>query len=211
MSRTYKDAPYKVRKDRLSTIGDPEKSCVLCAEGNERVISTGFTAIFFAHEARELERFLATAEEEGYSVSIREAQGYLGDTPYEPRALSPLRRRESPFAKLFNPERALYSAPHGIADHLLWTSEGDAAKSGARKRMQLIDFDPIFGSLSESVSTKKNIFKVISVSRERTVKRYRYHYHDDGLSYLLSVESRYMPLLQSMITTDTLVSLFEIA
>lgn len=192
MSRTYKDAPYKIREKRLG-IPSREEKCSLCADAPDRTITTGFTAIFFAHEVREIEAFQELATEQGYSLDLREVSGYLGDIPVEDRFVSRYSRRKSVFEGYLDPKRAIYSIPRGVAANLLWTGEG---RFTAREEPEQ-DFSSLFGGDDtyfksflnpvRRVSSKKNIFEVISISKVTEIPGYSYHYHGaDGLSYLLN-------------------------
>lgn len=192
MSRTHKDAPHKVRERRLG-ITDKKAGCILCEDGSERTVHLGFTAIFFAHEARQRSEFLERAEELGYSTSEREVRGYLGevnrfDSYREARMLRA-------FEDVFDGKRAIYSTPHGVRENILWTSAGpsspDDGDSIGRVRGLFSSADEamldyIF-SVKPWVSHKENIFTVISVARQYSLPRGHYHYHDtsNGLGYLL--------------------------
>lgn len=193
MSRTHKDAPYKIRERRLG-IRDSAENCPLCADGPSRTTVTGFTAIFFAHELTQLEAFVALAEEEGFAVESREVRGYLSTSlPEEALLNRRINRRESVFDGFLDPHRAIYSSPSGSSSTLLWNGAGrflSAEKVNDR-------LSRIYGSYEQRaawsflverphVSHKENIFTVVSVSKESSPSRIgHYHGHDDGMSYLL--------------------------
>lgn len=192
MSRTHKDAPYKVRERRLG-ITDKKDNCPLCQDGAARIVRFGFSAIFFAHELRQREEFIALAEDLGYSFVEREVRGYLGEaSTYESYSDS---RAFRTFGKTFERNRAIYSSPHGVRENILWTSAGPS-KDDAKERVSRISglfsskdgdlLDHIFSS-KRWVSQKENIFTVISVIREYSLERGYYHYHasSNELGYLL--------------------------
>ncbi len=192
MSRTRKDAPYKVRERRLG-ITDKKADCPLCEHGAERVVHTGFTAIFFAHETRQRAEFIALAEELGYSILEREVRGYLGETTtYESYSDS---RTFKLFADVFDSKRAIYSRPSGVRENIIWTSAGptqDSKGDSIRRVRSLFSRadEPMFDQLFSSkrwVSSKENIFTVVSISKKYSLERGYYHYHDTsrGLGYLL--------------------------
>lgn len=191
MSRTDKDAPYKVRKERLG-IKERGHNCVICAEGSQRTVVTGFTAIFYAHELRETEAFVAYAEEQGYTAKLTEVRGYLGETPDELAMSYRRTSRKSDFDEFFNKKRAIYSAPRGVRSSLLWDLYGkfnlEAALEQKISKFKLFGFDlsELAVEYAKHVSSKENIFTVVRVSKEVTAKRFHYHPHDDaGPSYLL--------------------------
>jgi len=193
MSRTHKDAPYKIRKRRLG-IKDGSEDCAVCAEGPIRVIRTGFTAIFFAHEVSEREAFLAIAEEGGFTVETEEVRGYLSTSTDLETTFSRYNRGKSAFDGYLDPDRAIYSHPNGMARDLIWNREGrkeiSAEKDRSFRRIDstgAMDFEFLEGR--PVVSHKKNIFTVVSVYKES--ERVARHYHGGGhdrdpMSYLLS-------------------------
>ena len=193
MSRTHKDAPYKIRKRRLG-IKDGSEDCAVCAEGPVRVIRTGFTAIFFAHEVSEREAFLAIAEEGGFTVETEEVQGYLSTSTEIETTFSRYNRGKSAFDGYLDPDRAIYSHPNGKSDELIWNREGrreiPAEKERSFRRIDstgAMDFE--FMEIRPVVSHKRNIFTAISVYKEseRVARHYHGRGHDrDPMSYLLS-------------------------
>lgn len=193
MSRTYKDAPRKVRERRLG-ITEEKDNCPLCVDTDEQIAVFGFTAIFFAHEAREIQSFIDFAEEQGYSAHSEEARGYLGTSKLaEGEDLLRPNRPKSIFDGLFDRKRALYSQPRGIAKNLLWDRRG---RPGNRQRtsrttpFRRLSADEYFDQLLDRalhVSSKENLFVVVSISKEVAHSR-RFHYHETSgaLDYMLS-------------------------
>lgn len=193
MSRTAKDAPRRVKERRLGIAKD-QRNCSVCSQLTERTITTGFTAIFFAHETKEIEAFLELAQEAGYSSDTKEVRGYLGENGIESffTFLSPIHSRgKSIFDGFFDIKRAVYSSPRGLAKNLLWNSAGRfKAREDVSRWIGRVYGDDSLDFLIEdryAVSSKENIFKMVSISKTTTVTRYRHHYHEaDGMSYLIS-------------------------
>jgi len=189
MSKTYKDAPYRIREKRLG-ITDGDESCSLCLEnkGKPRTFTTGFTAIFFAHELSQLESFLELAEEKGFEIQQREAQGYLGKDVYEDFGYRlSFRSAKSAFEGYYDDERAIYSEPRALKENLLWNLTGSGKDADANQHSYGRSVSSAFFGLP-SVSHKRNIFKVISVSKtfESRYPRFGGHSHEiDSASYLL--------------------------
>lgn len=189
MSRSYKDAPYSVREKRLG-ITDKREGCTLCAETSERTITTGFTAIFFAHEVRQIEDFLNLSQEQGYSAELHEVHGYLGTSEVQDILTPRYSRKKSAFEGYLDPKRAIYSVPRGVTSNLIWNGAGRFIQGEAKLRLNRIfgsddSYDYLF-SAPYHVSHKQNIFTVISISKETKAPRYNHHYHSsDSLSYLL--------------------------
>jgi len=187
MSKTYKDAPYKIRERRLG-ITDGDDNCALCLEnkGKPRVFTTGFTAIFFAHELPQLERFIVLAEEKGFEIEQREVQGFLGKDAYRDFGVRVrFSSAKSAFEGLYDPERAIYSVPRGLKENILWNITGTGSSAEANQyRFGRSSIPEFFGT--ELVSHKLNIFTVVSISRTTEGRHYRYHGHEiDSASYLL--------------------------
>lgn len=193
MSRTHKDAPRRVKETRLG-IADKKAGCSLCEENSLQTVLFGFSAIFFAHEVQQKEDFIALAEEKGYEAEEREVRGYLGDA--SPAFESYTReRRIKEFAGSFEERRAIYSAPDGVDENILWNSSGPRTEGTKTRKAQLRG---LIGSRDESmmdrifssknwVSHKENIFTVVSVFREYPRGRGFYHYHESGATgYLLA-------------------------
>lgn len=193
MSRTHKDAPRKVRERRLG-ISDHKDSCALCTEERERTIRLGFTAIFFAHETRELESFIGFAEEQGYSARTEEVRGYLGSGEIAADEVLRPRGRKSIFDDLFDRKRAIYSQPRGIKENLLWDLKGRPKDLVEESRIRLFKssaaqdyFDRLLDA-PHHVSTKQNLFVVVSISKTIQTAAYNPHYHETSgtLDYMLS-------------------------
>jgi len=190
MSKTYKDAPYRVRERRLG-ITDGNENCALCVEneGKPRIFTTGFTAIFFAHELSQLESFVALAEEKGFTVEQREAQGYLGKDVYKDMGYRlSFSSAKSAFEGLYDSERAIYSEPRALEENLLWNLTGAGADAKDNQYRYGRSASSAFFGLPR-VSHKRNIFTVISISREFEGRHPYFwgHAHEpDSASYLLS-------------------------
>jgi len=78
MSKTYKDEPYRVKKNRLGT---PKKTPT-----EARTIDTSrhkkIVAFFYSHEVKEIERFELALEEYGYNFKKHEVHGNLLSAQY---------------------------------------------------------------------------------------------------------------------------------
>lgn len=201
MSRTLKDAPYKIREKRLG-ITEHKENCILCADNPQKTITTGFTGIFFAHEVKEAEAFIQRAEELGYSVKKTEIRGYLGENIEEEarrgRYSFRQNRAKSNFEGLVNLSRAIYNEPRGKFKNLAWNDAGkfsyESYSSEHDSQLKSLGFNRNTFSLENffelpyvNVSAKENIFVAVSVSIETSV-RGNYHYHstrNDSLGYLI--------------------------
>lgn len=187
MSKTYKDAPYRIRERRLG-ITDGKENCALCleSEGKPRLFTTGFTAIFFAHELSQLESFVGLAEEKGFEIEQREVQGYLGKDAYRDLGVRvSFNSAKSAFEGLYDSERAIYSEPRGLKENLLWNLTGSGTEAERNQyRFGRSSIPDLFGL--PFVSHKRNIFTVVSISKTTEGRHYRYHGHEvDSASYLL--------------------------
>lgn len=179
MSRTHKDAPERIRKRKLG-IKEFDENCSLCAEGVSRTFRSGFAAIFFAHEVKELESFLAAVGEGSYEVESREVTGYLGKKDPDLRFSFNINRLIEPFSEFFDGERAIYSAARGISDNLLWTVRGrfDTESAEAKRRRAFYEdrnFDFQYFETLPTVSHKRNIFTVVTVVHEYAISAHHYH------------------------------------
>ena len=182
MSRTHKDAPYKIRKRRLG-IKDSSENCAVCAEGPVRVIRTGFTAIFFAHEVSEREAFLAVAEEGGFTVETEEIQGYLSTSVAMDMLPSRFDRAASAFDGYLNPDRAIYSSPNGLNRDLLWNRKGRHEVAAEERSFRRIESP---GALNLEFFDSKPVVSIYKES-SRVTRHYHGGGHDpDPMSYLLS-------------------------
>lgn len=192
MSRTHKDAPYKIRERRLG-IKDRSENCAVCAEGPVRTVRTGFSAIFFAHEVAEREAFMAIAEEGGFTLKIDEVHGYLTTGTDPELNYDPYGGKRSIFEGYLDPDRAIYGSPSGLRSDLRWNRAGRAAPvakeiSSPKDEGSTDDLWRFLDS-RPAVSHKKNIFVVVSISKEssRVARHYHGGGHDrDSMSYLLS-------------------------
>lgn len=106
MSRTYKDAPYLVKKERL---GKPKKNPT-----ESRIVSTSaerkIVAYFFSHEVKEMERFELEAREKGYDFKKHEITGNLKTSDVWDGTLSKSellheKKRHNPLIEYMSPER----------------------------------------------------------------------------------------------------------
>lgn len=193
MSRTLKDAPYEVRKKRLG-VTDRKDGCALCKDAPQKTVVTGFSGIFFAHEVKETEAFVQKAKELGYKVETTEVSGYLGkDVDRYP--VHSFRVNRSNFEGMVDFDRAVYDAPRGKLTHLLWNKLGKYDAESARtssapnRRLFSILRDEGLGFMEPyiEVSSKKNIFVAVEVTKETKVSN-NYHYHrarNDNSGYLL--------------------------
>jgi len=187
MSKTYKDAPYRIRERRLRGAED-EENCSLCLENKDKVRSftTGFTAIFFAHEVAQLEGFVALAEEKGFEIDQSEVQGYLGKDVYRDLGVRVrFSSVKSAFDGFYDSNRAIYSAPRGIKENLIWNLTGTG--KFAEENQYSIGRSTLDFLGAELVSHKQNIFTVVSISKtiESKARSYHGHHQDDSVGYLL--------------------------
>lgn len=189
MSKTYKDAPYRIREKRLG-VTDGDESCALCIEnkGKPRIFTTGFTAIFFAHELSQLESFLELVEEKDFTVEQREVQGYLGKDVYKDLGYRvSFSSAKSAFEGFYDDERAVYSEPRALKENLLWNLTGSGSEAEANQYRYGRSASSAFFGLPQ-VSHKRNIFTVVSISKtfESRHPRFGGHGHEiDSASYLL--------------------------
>lgn len=173
MSKTYKDEPFEVKAKRL---GASKKSddCAICngtGDDNKKVVVSGFNAIFYAHEQKEIEALTVHAEELGYTVETAEQRAYLGKTL--PLSYNYAFSQKFPFDELFDEKRALYSAPRGVAKNLLWNRDNDPnSDTNIGVHRYSFGYTEDTFPIVAHVAKKDNIFVIVSVSKETTVNTY---------------------------------------
>lgn len=179
MSRTYKDAPFDVRKKRSAKNSDSAKDCSICV--GKRIIESQLTAIFYAHEIKEIDSFVAKAEELGFEVERNEVTGYLGgniSTPYS--YMFSFERLKNKLAGFFDGNRAIYSEPRATEHSLLWDAEGKSENQLNSNRRKMFGFDQFEDKPRPHVSKKKNIFVTLTVNEERVLSTHCGNFHNDG-------------------------------
>lgn len=144
MSRTLKDAPHTVRARRHGhQVTDHTPNCGVRSVRGERV-----TAVFYAHEQRELAEFRDHAAELGYEVTEQERHGYLGERSGRELALarfSPLVRGHDEVALSFVARKVMLRP------------------AGARQRMAVQADGTI--STQRTAAAKLNIFIVVHAEK----------------------------------------------
>lgn len=167
MSRTYRDT-----KRRAKRAHGYDESCGLCEHTRKVTTHTyAIAAIFYAHEHKLVNELVTLANEQGYEVSERELQGFLGayseDDDYRAH-----RNRSIHGVVLggFDTSRALYSEPRGVPQRMLVNVHGFNERHG--DEIPVRDPSDFFFNENARVSHKRNLFIVVEltkrVSRERT-------------------------------------------
>lgn len=162
MSRTHKDKPRRF-KNKAKNANVPCNAC----ESTRRVITREYslTAIFYAHEHKRFEEFIALAEELGYRVTSREIEAYLGEYYLGIDNYRGYRQRfrHGDLMNLIDSSRALYSEPRGVPQRMLVNIHGANKTHGDEIPLRDINDLP---PLADRVSHKLNLFRVIEVTRE---------------------------------------------
>lgn len=182
MSRTYKDAPFDVKKKRSAKNSDSAKDCSICV--GKRIIESQLTAIFYAHEIKEIESFVTKAEEIGFEVERNEVTGYLGSIISKPYAYRfSFERLKNKLSNFFDSNRAVYSEPRATEESLLWDAEGNAENQSRQNNRKIFGFNQFEDDLFKprpNVSKKKNIFVTLTVSEEIVLNTHCGNFHNDG-------------------------------